>query len=295
MPLKSLGLSSQAEGVIAINVAAVIFGLAALYGKLDVSPFWIVTMRSGFGAITLALLGGYKTEPGISSSSWGIIAISGLLLAAHWLTFFGSVQLAGVAVATLTFATFPLFTVLVEATLRRRLPRLAEVGVGFLIVIAVALLTHPANGQANLTGVIIGLSSAVFYALFWRVSQDLNRSLAPVTISFYQNAAAFLWFVPTLLVARPAPASGFDWLCLAALGIINTALMFQLYLYALKRISTTTCSGFIALEPVYAIMFAGLLFHEPVTPWIIVSIVLIIVASLALLKIEREPLPPGVE
>lgn len=295
MPLKPLGLSSQAEGLIAINVAAVIFGLAALYGKLDVSPFWIVTMRSGFGAITLALIARYKSKPRISSSSLGIIAISGLLLAMHWLTFFASVQLAGVAVATLTFATFPLFTVLVEAALRRRLPRLAEVGVGFLIVLAVALLTGPGNGQGNITGAVIGLSSAVTYALFWQVSQGLNRSLEPVTISLYQNAAAFLWFAPTLLFAKPAPASSFDWLCLAALGVINTALMFQLYLYALKRISATTCSGFIALEPVYAIIFAGLLFHEPITPWIIVSIFLIVGASLALLKIEREPLPPGVE
>lgn len=294
MPLKSFGLSSQAEGVIAINFAAVIFGLAALYGKLDVSPFWIVTMRSGFGAITLALLGGYRTQSGIGSC-WGTIAVSGLLLATHWLTFFASVQLAGVAVATLTFATFPLFTVLVEATLRRRLPRLAEVGVGCLIIVAVALLTSPDNGQANLTGAIVGLSSAVTYALFWKVSQGLNRSLEPVTISFYQNAAAFLWVIPTLIASRPAPASGFDWFCLAALGIINTALMFQLYLYALKRISATTCSGFIALEPVYAIMFAALLFHEPITPWIVVSIILIVGASLTLLKIERERLPPGVE
>jgi drug/metabolite transporter (DMT)-like permease len=295
MFLKARGLSSQAEGLIAINAAAVIFGLAALYGKLDVSPFWIVAMRSGFAAITLALLARFKNKPSISSASWGIIAMSGLLLATHWLTFFASVQLAGVAVATLTFATFPLFTVLVEAVLRRRLPRLAEVGVGFLIIIAVALLTGPGNGQGNIKGAVIGLSSAVTYALFWQVSQGLNRSLAPVTISFYQNAAAFLWFAPTLLFATPAPASGFDWLCLAALGVINTALMFQLYLYALKRISATTCSGFIALEPVYAIIFAGLLFQEPITPWIIVSIFLIVGASLALLKIEQEPMPPGVE
>lgn len=57
----------------------------------------------------------------------------------------------------------------------------------------------------------------------------------------------------------------------------------------------TTCSGFIALEPVYAIMFAALLFHEPIKPWIVVSIILIVGASLTLLKIERERLPPGVE
>lgn len=207
MPLKSLGLSPQTEGVIAINFAAVIFGMAALYGKLDVSPFWIVAMRSGFGAMTLALLGGYRTQSGMKSYR-GVLIVSGFLLAAHWLTFFASVQLAGVAVATLTFATFPLFTVLVDAVLKRRLPRLLEVGVGCLIVIAVALLTRPADGQANLTGTIIGLSSAIAYACFWKVSQGLNRSLAPLTISFYQNAAAFLWCLSN--AAHSAACTGIE-------------------------------------------------------------------------------------
>jgi drug/metabolite transporter (DMT)-like permease len=60
----------------------------------------------------------------------------------------------------------------------------------------------------------------------------------------------------------------------------------------LRRISPSTASGFIALEPVYAIVFAALFFEEPVTPWIAVSIVLIIGASLTLLRLERQPPPP---
>jgi hypothetical protein len=47
---------------LAINIAAVIFGTAALYGKLDVSPFWIVAMRSGFGALALGLVGAYTAS-----------------------------------------------------------------------------------------------------------------------------------------------------------------------------------------------------------------------------------------
>jgi len=85
-----------------------------------------------------------------------------------------------------------------------------------------------------------------------------------------------------------------EWLSLMALGVFNTAVMLLLYLYALKRISANTCSGFVALEPVYAIVFAALLFNEPVTSWIVVSIILIIGASLTLLKIEKQPLPPAV-
>jgi len=288
-------LSARAQGVLAINIAAVIFGTAALYGKLDVSPFWIVALRAGFGALALALAGGFTTSLwAIPAGAWRTLGVSGLLLAAHWLSFFTSVQLAGVAVATLTFATFPLFTVIVEAAQRRRLPRPAEIIVGAVIVIAVALLVEPNGGGRNVNGAAAGLISAFTYALFWRVSQRLAQPLPPATISLCQNGIVFALLAPTLIFAAPAPTRLVEWLSLTALGVFNTAVMLLLYLYALKRISANTCSGFVALEPVYAIVFAALFFDEPVTPWIVVSIVLILGASLTLLRIEKQPLPPAV-
>src|SRR5262245_61829376 len=96
-------LSPQAQGLIAINIAAVIFGTAALYGKLALSPFWITSMRSAFAAATLlaaALWNGDAAVP--PRRLWMSGILTGFLLAMHWLTFFASVQLAGVAIATLT-------------------------------------------------------------------------------------------------------------------------------------------------------------------------------------------------
>ncbi len=288
------GLSAQAQGVLAINVAAVIFGTAALYGKLDVSPFWIVAARAGFAALALALIGACRRDlRGVAAPAWKALALSGLLLAAHWLTFFVSVQQAGVAVATLTFATFPLFTVLVEAAHQRRLPRRAEIGVAVVILVAVALIVEPRGGEQNLGGAAAGLISGFTYALFWRASQRLG-SMAPTNVSFWQNSVVLVLLAPTLLFAAPVPASVEEWASLVALGTINTAVMLLIYLYALKRISPSTCSGFIALEPVYAILFAALFFHEPVTPWIVVSVVLILGASFTLLKLEKETPSPVV-
>jgi drug/metabolite transporter (DMT)-like permease len=288
------GLSSQAQGVVAINVAAVIFGTAALYGKLDVSPFWIVAMRAGFGALALALIGLSKGDLWrIPAASWRPLALTGFLLAAHWLTFFVSVQQAGVAVATLTFATFPLFTVLVEAAHQRRLPRPAEIIVGIVIIVAVALLVEPAGGERNLWGAFSGLLSGFTYALFWRAGRRL-AAMPPASLSFWQNTTVFVLLAPTLPFALPVPATAIEWVWLLALGVINTAVMLLIYLYALKRISPSTCSGFIALEPVYAILFAAVFFHEPVTSWIVVSVVLILGASFALLRLEKQGPPPGV-
>ena len=280
-------LSAQTQGVAAINIAAVIFGTAALYGKLDVSPFWIVAMRAGFGTLALALMGGFTASLWtIPVRSWRILGVSGLLLAAHWLTFFMSVQLAGVAVAALTSATFPLFTVIVEAAQRRRLPRPAELMAGVVIMAAVALLIEPGGGERNVSGAVAGLVSAFAYALFWRVCQRLGQSLSPAAISLSQNGIVFVLLAPALFFAAPAPVRSVEWVSLIALGVFNTAVLLLLYHYALRRISAGTCSGFVALEPIYAIALAALLFNEPVTPWTVVSILLIIGASLALLRID---------
>ncbi|MBX3124724.1 MAG: DMT family transporter [Nitrospira sp.] len=279
----------QRSGLIAINLAAIIFGTAALYGRLDIAPLWIVTMRGAFAAVALAavglLSGGLGLLPTIAQLKR--LLVTGILLAIHWVTFFQSVQLAGVAIATLTFAVFPLFTVLLETMKARRRPSLLELGAGVAIVAAVALLVDTKDSDATLTGTIVGLGSALAFAVFGIEAQILTTEITPLMVSLIQNLVVSLSLTPLLAFSSPAPKTTTDWLCLLLLGVVTTAFMHQLYLFALKRLSATTCSGFIALEPVYAIVFAAVFFGEPLTLWVVVSGVLIIGASVVLLRAER--------
>ena len=281
-------LSSRIQGLIAINVSAVIFGSAALFGKLDVSPFWIVAMRAGFAALTLASFGIARRDLAmLPRGLWSVIAVTGIILALHWLTFFASVQFAGVAVATLSFAAFPLFTVLIEAAHQRRRPYGAEILAACAIVAAVGLLAGPQDGKGALEGITTGLISAATFAWFAHMSKQLSKALPPLQISLYQNAVVALALAPLLLLAKPMPNQPMDWFWLAMLGMVMTALMHQLYFYALRRLSASVCSGFTALEPVYAILFAAWLFGEAVTLWTLLSAALIIGASLTLLKFDK--------
>ena len=280
---------TQRSGLIAINLAAIIFGTAALYGKLDISPFWIVMMRGAFASIVLAavglLSGGLGLIPTIAQLM-GLL-VTGILLAIHWVTFFESVQLAGVAVATLTFAVFPLFTVLLVTMKARRRPSLLELGAGLAIVLAVALLVDAKDSDAQLTGAIVGLGSALSFAVFGIKAQILTTEIQPLMVSLIQNLTVALCLTPTLVFSLQAPHTTTDWVCLMLLGVVTTAFMHQLYLFALKRLSATTCSGFIALEPVYAIVFAAIFFGEPLTLWVLVSAALIIGSSIVLLRAEQ--------
>ena len=279
------------KALAAVNIAAIIFGTTGLFGKLDVSPVWITAGRGGFAALTLLVLGIlWRASFRIHRSFWTRLVATGILLALHWLTFFISVQMAGVAVATLTFATFPLFTVVIDAFARRRMPGLIEIGEGLAIVIAVALLvgTGLPDTITAQEGAIIGLGSAVSFALFSIGSQRLGVKVNAVALSFYQYVVVVLFLLCALPFADRAP-SGAGWAIIAVLGTLATAFIHQLYFYGLRHLPASVCGGFVALEPVYAIVFAALLFNEPIGFGVVFSGALIIGASLLLLRRSRTP------
>lgn len=273
------------KALIAINIAAVIFGSAALYGKMDVSPIWIVAIRGIFASVTLLIVGLIRKEIQKPSRITGLIATSAIL-SIHWLTFFYSVQLSGIAIATLTFAAFPLFTLILEAVTQRKHLKPIAIVAGVIIIVAVALLVKiDKSAPALIWGAILGLLSAFTFAIFGIASKTLTRTLTTITVSFYQNLMVFVVLLPFMMFSEPVPDEPVEWVYLAMLGVVTTAIMHQLYLYALKRLTASTCSGFVALEPVYAILFAALFFAEPVTVTVVVSGILIFIASFLILKL----------
>ncbi len=265
--------------LIAVNLAAVIFGAVALFGRLDASPVWIVAGRAAFAAVALAAVVAARRLPLRPDAR---VVATGALLAAHWAAFFASVQMAGVAVGTLTVSTFPLFIILIEAAMKRRAPTPAEVAAGAAVVAGVALIAGPIAPGAAL-GAAVGLVSAMLFAVFALASQSLVRQAGPVVLSLQQNAAAALVLVP-FLPFTPGLQAPQDWLAVAALGVFGTALVHQLYLFALARLPAAVCGAFVTMEPVYAILLAALLFAEPAGPMVFAAAALIVGASLLLLR-----------
>ncbi len=174
-----------------------------------------------------------------------------------------------------------------KISVTQRLVGLLELGAGFAILVAVALLVDAKNSDAQFTGTIVGLGSALAFALFGIKTQILTSEMTPLMVSLIQNLVVALCLAPMLAFSSPAPVTVTDWFCLMLLGVVTTAFMHQLYLFALKRLSATTCSGFVALEPVYAIVFAAVFFGEPISFWVVVSGALIVSSSIVLLRAER--------
>ena len=98
----------------ALHLGALFFGLSGIFGKLALAaPLVIVFGRALFAVGALAVFARIG-EPR-AQLSWRrrlALAGAGLLLGGHWWAFFIAVKVSGVAVATLGFASFPAFTVL---------------------------------------------------------------------------------------------------------------------------------------------------------------------------------------
>lgn len=277
---------SRLAALIAVNASAVIFGASGLFGKIDASPVWITFGRAVFAALTLGVLAMiFRTPLRLTRRQAAGVGMTSLLLALHWIGFFVSVKWAGVAVAALTVSTFPMVTILIQASRFRRPPALIELAAGLSIILAVALISGPGAqpGPHFHAGVAVGLGASALFAVYALITQELQKPLGALALSLHQNTVIALMLAP-LLAFTPGVTTAGGWAWLAVLGVIGTALAHQLYFAGLRRLSAATCGAAASMEPVYAIVFAAILFAEPMRPAVFVSAALIIGASLMLMR-----------
>ncbi len=136
---------TQRNALLAIHLGALLFGLSGIFGKLAATaPLNIVGGRALFAVLALALfarLFGQAGGPRPSVRQLGLLVLGGLLLGSHWLSFFEAVNVSGVAIATLGFASFPAFTLLLEGLLFRERTRPSEFALVGLVSLGLVLVT----------------------------------------------------------------------------------------------------------------------------------------------------------
>lgn len=131
------------------------------------------------------------------------------------------------------------------------------------------------------SGATLGLLWAILSGLLFALLSLANRSnsgqVGPVQAALWQNLVVALCLLPFAVGELPAlPA--LDWLWLALLGVFCTGLAHSLFVASLAVVKARTAALVFALEPVYGIAFAWLLFHETPGPRMFLGGALIILA-----------------
>jgi drug/metabolite transporter (DMT)-like permease len=257
-------MSPHARSLLQIHLAVFLFGLAGLFGKMPLAPAFIVFGRVVFATAALLLASVFWKVP-VRLRSWrdllAFLAL-GILLAAHWTTFFQSVQVSSVAVALITYSTFPVFVAFLEPLFFREKLRARDVMLAVVALTGVAILI-PGFDLSDRTaqGVLWGVASGLTFALLSLLNRKYVRQHSGITIALYQDAFAAIALLPFVLFSWPALDGG-DLLRLLVLGTVCTALSHALFIAGMRGISVRTASMIASLEPVYGAILAALFFGE---------------------------------
>ncbi|WP_308825077.1 DMT family transporter [Sodalis praecaptivus] len=286
---------TQRTALWALNVAAVFFGMSAILGKLiSLAPVTLVFGRGLFALLALGLLmctvNNARWQPLTWRQLW-LLILGGGLLTAHWVTFFMAVKQAGVALATLGFASSPAFTALFESLAFRERIRWPE-GALILLICLGLILVCPAFDlrQAATIGFVWGIVSGALLALLLLCNRLSVRHVPPLQAALCQNGVIALLTLPAAWRALPA-ASLADWGYLLLLGVVCTCVAHGLLVNSLRYVRGWTAAMIFALEPVYAIIFAWLLFNEEPTPRIFAGAALIVCSVAGVARLSDRPTP----
>lgn len=282
-------MSSPARNLLQIHVAVLLFGFAGLFGESRLLPLTSVALgfersiiivfgRVGFASLALLLAALVRRDILRLPSRRSLLAFAalGVLLAGHWTTFFQSVQTGGVALALITYSTFPVFVAILEPLFFREKWQTIDVVLASLALAGVASLTPRFELRDRATqGVLWGVASGLTFALLSLLNRRFVRQHSGVTIALYQDLFAALVLMPFALADCP-DLTVRDVLLLVVLGVLCTAAAHSLFIAGLAGVSARTASRIACLEPVYGTLLAVLFLGEIPTSRTVLGGILIV-------------------
>lgn len=251
---------------LSIHLAALLFGLTGIFGELIAASAVLITAgRALFAVLALYLVirhSGHNHASRPSLSELGVLGLAGVLLAVHWVTFFIAVKVGGIAIATLGFASFPAFITLFEGLIYKERTTRREWLVVVLVSAGLILVTPSFDMQDDATtGLAWAILSGLAFALFTLANRKAVARMAAREVACWENLVVAILTLPWCLTEF-ATLGLLDWVWLLMLGVFCTALSHALLVSSLSQLKARSAGIVIALEPIYAIFFAAILFAQ---------------------------------
>ena len=251
-----------------IHICVVLWGFTAVFGKLISLPalplvWWRMFLVSAILALVPRVWRAVRVMP---LRLLGAFAGVGIVIALHWLTFYGSIKLSNASVGATCMALGPVFLAFIEPLIVKRRFDVRELALGAAMIPGVILVVGgvPTGMRA---GIAVGALSALLVAIFATWNKLLVHRADPIAVTAVElTSGAVLMTIVTALM--PGDAWAFvipgtrDAIYLLVLAIGCTIVPFTLALVALRQLTAFATQLAVNLEPVYAIALATLLLGE---------------------------------
>ncbi len=253
------------EGLLAVHIAVIIFGFTALFSKLlDLPVLEITFYRSIFAAVAIAMYMAYKKQSYVLDRlrDYLIVAVLGVLFAAHWLSYFYAMQVSSVAIGVIALYTFPVITVFLEPFFHGERPHVIDIASSLAVLFGIYLIVPEFSLDNNtMIGVLAGVFSAFVMALRNIMQRRYFSDYSASQALFYQVIVVVL--VLFAFTDRPVESiENQQWWLLALLGIIFSALPHTLFAHGLLHLKAKTASLIACVQVLYSAVFAFVFLGE---------------------------------
>jgi len=251
--LSALSPGPLATGRLAILLAAVLWSTNGVFIKeIDADATSITFFRCFFAAIFLIPLVRLRNAP----RPFDVVVGVGLFAALLWL-FVSSTKETSAANAIFLQYTAPFYVIaLAPMLLRERLRGIDLAALGVCLA-GVAILFGGNAGSGDLTGMVMGLGSGLFFGLYMMWLRRMKYANS-VLLTFVNCGAVALLFAA---VPGVWDVSGRDAALLALMAAVQFAIPYTLFAHGLHTVASAEASLIALVEPVlnpiWVVLFIG--------------------------------------
>lgn len=252
-----------------LHIAIFLAGITGVFGKLiHLNEVLITFYRMLFAGILLFLMTSFSKKTKVKYSKPELIKMSsvGLLLALHWIFFYGSIKYSNISVGVVCFCLTGFFTAILEPFINKKKTSYIEIMLSCLTLIGIALI-FSFDTKFRL-GIVLGVISSLIVAVYTIFNENLIKKYDTkelTKIEMIGGTFALAILLPVILQFYPIKnfiPSKSDFFYLIILSVICTVLLYYLLNISMKKISAFTVNLSFNLEPVYSIIIAIIFFNE---------------------------------
>lgn len=257
--------STNISNILMLNLAVLLISTSGALGRyITLDPIITIFYRCVLAAVIFYV---YCKWQGISlriASKQDVLKVisGGLLMGAHWVTYFYSLKYSSVAIALLSLFTYPVITAFLEPLLFKIRFNKIHVALGFLVLFGVYFLSPDFDLANNsFIAVLFGIASAVFYSLRNLLMKKEIERYNGSTLMFYQILVVALVLSPAFFYSEVAKVLE-QWKPLLTLALLTTCIGHTLFLKSFKNFSITAASIMSSIQPVYGIALGAIFLNE---------------------------------
>lgn len=257
--------NTHIKNISGLLLATLFISTSSVLGKYIAMPTEVIIwFRASLAMVFLYIFCKYKKiDLRIKSSKdYKPFFISGVLMAAHWVTYFYALKLSNVALGVLSLYTFPIIIALLEPLFFKVKFNPIYILLGLMVLAGLYILTPEFNIESSqVKGILFGVFSAFCYAVRILILKQHVAKYNGTMLMFYQTVIVTILLLPVLFFMDVSGLeSQFPYILL--LAFLTTAVGHSLMLHSLKFFSASTASIISSLQPIFGIILAFFFLQE---------------------------------